>query len=49
MKKVLFGNSEYDYQIDENGEETLSKTEIINGKEMKIVLRGDSTRQFKRN
>ena len=49
MKKVLFGNKEYNYEIDENGEETLTRTEIIKGKEIKIVLRGDSSRKFRRN
>lgn len=48
-KKVLIGNTEYEYQVDENGEGTLIRMAKLNGKEMRVVIRGDSSRKFKRN
>lgn len=47
MKKVLLGNEEYNYEINENDEEILTKTEKVGDKEIQIVLKGDSSRRFK--
>ena len=46
MKKVLLGNQEYIYKKDENEEEILTRDEIINGKKMQIVLKGNKNRKF---
>ncbi len=38
MKKVLIGNIEYNYQINENGEEILTRTVTMDNKEMQLDL-----------
>lgn len=37
--KVLIGNDEYNYIKDGNNEERLTRNEIINGKNIEIVLK----------
>lgn len=38
-KKVLIGEQEYTYKKDENGEAILTRNEIINNRNVEIVLR----------
>ncbi len=49
MEKVLIGDTEYNYQINENGEEILTTTVELDNKEMQLVIKGDSSRKLKRN
>ncbi len=49
MEKVLIGDTEYNYQINENGEEILTRTVELDNKEMQLVIKGDSSRKLKRN
>ncbi len=48
MEKVLIGDTEYNYQINENGEEILIRTVTMDNKEMQLVIKGDSSRKLKR-
>lgn len=41
MKKVKMGNREYFYNKEKDGKETLTRNEIINGRNIEIVLKGD--------
>ena len=49
MKIVILRNDEYLYKVNENGEEILIRDEIIDNKKIKIILKCDKNRKFKRN
>lgn len=41
-RKVLFGNDEYIYSIDKNGEETLTRMDKLDNKDIKVILKGSN-------
>lgn len=47
INKVIIGNEQYDYYKDENNKGVLSRNEKLNGKEIKVVLKGDDDKNPK--
>ncbi len=46
-REVLLGNQKYIYKKDKNGEETLSKNETIDNKNIEIVLKNTPNQNTK--